>query len=393
MADYGLGSDLGYGDGGLGLGTSGGSSGLGLSGPSDGYFGGVDTNSGGGQGMQGTTDQMFSYDPFYGTPMLGTTSYSLGDLYSQNSGTGLTFDGSYGLQMPNNPYADTGIGFGGQQQEQGFWEKDIGKFIKGLGRAALSTTPAGRVGLLGYDAYQAAQNKNYGGLAQGIVSATTGNGLLGAAAGIGADAYQGKDVSSRVGSTFGSAIGGAAAGPLGAMAGGYLGSKATSGAGGYQDNTISKGTGGGDFDLGGALAGLGSLYQNNRAAKNAESNVQDLNSMFGQNSAYSQQMRQQLERRDAAAGRRSQYGPREVELQAKLAQMAAQYGPNIAKSNMDAQQVAQTRREQNLSALYAMGRDSGFFDYAKNGLSNLFSNNSSTPLYMDSNGSGVSYSV
>jgi len=115
--------------------------------------------------------------------------------------------------------------------------------------------------------------------------------------------------------------------------------------------------------------------------------------MFGQNSAYSQQLRQQLERRDAAGGRRSQYGPREVELQAKLAQMAAQYGPNISQSNMAAQQASQQRRAQNLSTLYAMGRESGLFNQAQDALGGLFSNNQSQPLYFDNNTSGDVYSV
>jgi len=395
MADYSLDSG-GYGDGGLGLGSSGSSGGVGLGAPSGGYFG-DNTISGGGQGLQGTTDQMFSYNPSFGDGYVPSTSYSLGDLYSQNSGQGLTFDGSYGLQMPNNPYADTGVGFGGQARDDDFWSGNMGKFIKGMGRFALSTNPVGRMGLLGYDMYNAAQNKNYGGLAQGLVGAATGNGLLGAAAGIGTDAAMGKNVSGRVGSTLGSVVGGGIAGPLGSMAGGYLGSKASSNSGGYSDNTLGNVRGDGSkglFDNPGQLAaGLGQLYLNNKAAKSAEGNVQNLNSMFGQNSAYSQQMRQQLERRDAAAGRRSQYGPREVELQAKLAEMAAEYGPKIAQSNMAAQQVAQQRRQQNLSSLYAMGRETGLFDMAKNGLTDLFSNNSSTPLYMDSNGSGTSYSV
>jgi hypothetical protein len=149
---------------------------------------------------------------------------------------------------------------------------------------------------------------------------------------------------------------------------------------------------GSGLDVGQLLAGLGSLYMNNQAAKDAGSNVQSLESMFGQNSAYSQQLRQQLERRDAAAGRRSQYGPREVELQAKLAEMAANYGPRISQANMQAQAVKNQRRQQNLSALYAMGRDSGLFGAAQRGLGNLFSSAPSS-LYFDSNTVGDVYSV
>ena len=53
--------------------------------------------------------------------------------------------------------------------------------------------------------------------------------------------------------------------------------------------------------------------------------------MFGQNSAYSQALRQQLARKDAAGGRRSQYGPREVELQARLAELNSRNAPQLQK--------------------------------------------------------------
>lgn len=72
---------------------------------------------------------------------------------------------------------------------------------------------------------------------------------------------------------------------------------------------------------------LATLYTAHRADKDLKQQQGQLNSLFGQNSAYSKQLRQELSRKDAAAGRRSQYGPREVELQAKLAQMNGQLAP------------------------------------------------------------------
>lgn len=61
-----------------------------------------------------------------------------------------------------------------------------------------------------------------------------------------------------------------------------------------------------------------------RNASNLQNQTQGtlntLNNLYGPTSPYATQMRQQLERRDAAAGRRSQYGPREAELAAKLTQ-------------------------------------------------------------------------
>lgn len=79
------------------------------------------------------------------------------------------------------------------------------------------------------------------------------------------------------------------------------------------------------------IGAAGTLYNLNaqRRASNqyrgaVNQQAQSLNDMFSVNSPYAQQMERELARRDAAAGRRSQYGSRSVELQAKLAQAAAQ---------------------------------------------------------------------
>lgn len=76
----------------------------------------------------------------------------------------------------------------------------------------------------------------------------------------------------------------------------------------------------------GGLVGLGLGMNNNRMLGQQIGNLQGL---YGQNSPYATALRQQLERRDAAAGRRSQYGPREVELQAALAGNAARLAPSL----------------------------------------------------------------
>lgn len=52
--------------------------------------------------------------------------------------------------------------------------------------------------------------------------------------------------------------------------------------------------------------------------------INSATALYAPGSAYSEQMRKQLERQDAQAGRRSQYGQREVELAAKLADKQAQ---------------------------------------------------------------------
>ena len=80
------------------------------------------------------------------------------------------------------------------------------------------------------------------------------------------------------------------------------------------------GSGGLNSSVIGALAGA---YLGNKTDNALQGQITNLQQLFGPNSAYATQLKQELERKDAAAGRRSQYGPREVELQARLAQLAS----------------------------------------------------------------------
>lgn len=152
----------------------------------------------------------------------------------------------------------------------------------------------------------------------------------------------------------------------------------------------------------------------------------NLAGMFGPNSAAAQQLRQTLERKDAAAGRRSQYGPREVELLANLTRLQAQAEPSYMAQyiNADAQynqalaqgwnsryqgvmadwQVQNLARQQNLAALqqglqlqgktldsaaqtqaarrqqdmqtlntlFGLGKETGLFDWGQRQLSDWF---------------------
>ena len=138
-----------------------------------------------------------------------------------------------------------------------------------------------------------------------------------------------------------------------------------------------------------------------------------LDKMFGPKSGVALEMRSQLERKDAAAGRRSQYGPREAQLMAALTQLRAQAEPSymnaeVAAANtanqmaasiygtqaqghnsqlqqliglqgamgntnsqalanqFKAQQEADQRRQQTLATLYSMGKDSGAFSWLGN---------------------------
>lgn len=93
--------------------------------------------------------------------------------------------------------------------------------------------------------------------------------------------------------------------------------------------------------------------------------------MYGPDSPYAKQLRQQLERKDAASGRNSQYGPREAQLQALLADKAAGTAGTIGQLTQQSQKLNDQRtqqRNQQLGILLGMGQRSGLF----NGLSGMF---------------------
>jgi len=138
----------------------------------------------------------------------------------------------------------------------------------------------------------------------------------------------GKAWGGKVGGTIGSFFG-PAQGIIGAMAGSQMGTGAFNGMSGTAADASASPTGSGN-DWGGLLAGLYSGYQ---GMKSNQSMLSGLQSLYSQDSPYSQALRQQLARRDAQGGRRSQYGPREVELQAKLAQMASNQIPAMSQMN------------------------------------------------------------
>jgi hypothetical protein len=114
--------------------------------------------------------------------------------------------------------------------------------------------------------------------------------------------------------------------------------------------------------------GLASLYMNNQASKGIGNMLGGLQGLYSQNSPYSQALRQQLERRDAAGGRRSQYGPREVELQAKLAQMASNQIP--AMTNL--MQMQNQQRNQRTMDMLTMFNKAGGGQALGNGLRGLW---------------------
>lgn len=72
------------------------------------------------------------------------------------------------------------------------------------------------------------------------------------------------------------------------------------------------------------------LDQQNLGLRGQMTSIQDqIAALSDPNSAYMQQSRQAIERKDAAAGRNSQWGDREVQLQALLAENSSKYAPGL----------------------------------------------------------------
>ena len=118
------------------------------------------------------------------------------------------------------------------------------------------------------------------------------------------------------------------------------------------------------FNLARSVSSLAGLYSNYKQNKNLSSLASNLAGLYKPGSAYEEQLRKELARRDAAAGRRSQYGPRSVELQARLAEMATRNAPALA------QIYTQQGNAQNnvMKDILDFGNYSGGFKY----LSDLF---------------------
>ncbi len=160
-------------------------------------------------------------------------------------------------------------------------------------------------------------------------------------------------VSGRVGSGMGSAVAGAINPTLagvGGLMGSEYGQEAARAAGQGQPGARPTSSGGTDY---GALgAGLGQVWNRYNTVKDYSTQGNDLASLYGQNSAYAQQLRQTLQRADAARGRRSQAGAREVELQARLADLASRNAPQLQQLT----KAKSDERNKMYADLYSFGR-------------------------------------
>jgi len=154
---------------------------------------------------------------------------------------------------------------------------------------------------------------------------------------------------------------------------------------GYTQNTAASG---GDPSRSGAygnmdnlITGLAGMYGANKANGALKNQINSLTGMYGQDSLYAQTLRSNLERQDARAGRRSQAGSREVQLQAKLAEMASRNSGAVA--NLQGQRNQNNMKK--LNDLLYFGRSSGLFEGAQQGISNWMAQNNN-PNYSNEGG-------
>jgi hypothetical protein len=116
-------------------------------------------------------------------------------------------------------------------------------------------------------------------------------------------------------------------------------------------------------------------YGYNAASKANTDFINNLNSLYSPNSAYAQTLQKQLDARDAATGRRSQYGPRAVELQAALAN-AAQRNSGVLSQALATQNNLLSGNLRNWGTTLG---NSGLGGVIGSGLQSLFGTNTTNP--------------
>lgn len=262
----------------------------------------------------------------------------------------------------------------------GFWDSGFGKLMRGV-------TSLHPVGKLGWAAADLINGRNPLAVGAGMLPGLPGmfargaldyskNGNAGAAVGTQAGGF--------LGGLFGNAVSpglGVVTGPIGANMGRAMGgTPGINGTAGQSQGNANS------FGVNEILSGLGGLYSSNQANKALGANqdaisgqISSLSGMYGPDSPYAKQLRQTLERQDAKAGRNSQYGPREAQLQALLAEKAAGAAStvgNLAGQSETLNRQRTMQRNQQLGILLGMGQRSGLF----NNLSGMFN---SAPAPMD----------
>jgi hypothetical protein len=318
-------------------------------------------------------NESFSIDPdldfSFGYSPSSYNSWSLGE-----TGSGGFLNSGAGTQIPS-------------AFETFFEENPFGKALKfGFG-----LTPAGKAFNLGKGIVNFAQNPTVGG-GVSLASRALG-GLPGAALNAGYQGFGQGNWGPAAGTVAANLVGRATgSGDLATLAGqfannavrGGLGVPSAGGGEMAEQPGVPGGgpTGGGfnmDMDLGSIIqAGMG-LYGASQAGKGlsqasgmnsaVQAEIAKLSDMFSPTGAYANHMREVLARKDAAAGRNSQYGPREAQLMALLADKQAQASQTIGSLANTGQSNALSLQKQKdqllgqrLGLLTNLGRSSGLFN-------------------------------
>lgn len=227
------------------------------------------------------------------------------------------FFGAQGLGNVLGGAAGGGAGAGGSASSGGLGAGAVGGGA-GAGTVGAGGSAASGIGAVGANGMQQV-------IVQGSLPAA-GSGLGGLAGGLGA-------VAGGLGS-----LGSSTAPPESGEFGGEGGNESTSGANGqtsYWDtakdwaDTYQK--------YSGLITGVGDMMKSNQNAKYWKSELEYLKNMYAPNSPEALLMKKQMEAKDAATGRRSQYGQREIELAARLAQARAGIMTSQGYGNMAGQ--------------------------------------------------------
>lgn len=116
-------------------------------------------------------------------------------------------------------------------------------------------------------------------------------------------------------------------------------------------------------DLMGIISGIiGSVGQNKSAGEQRQwldKQMSDINKLYAPGSPEHELLKQEMERKDAAAGRNSQYGPRATDLAAKIAEIKARNIANLAGSTQGNVMNSITADKTSLNSLLAALGKSG----------------------------------
>jgi len=284
----------------------------------------------------------------------------------EDPGSGLGLAGAFNPNASPNGFP---VGPGSGFSLSDMFNSRYGKFARGLLSAANPT-----FGILNglYGLTQAKNGYDVARGALGMAGLGAGPTIAGRAA---IDMAQGKSPIGSIAGGLGAYVGGQTGIPGGSTLGGWAGGQianAFSGAGRSNNTTSTGGTNmnsGGMFGNSGGgngpdwetlLPSLAGIYSDYRGMKSQgdvmkqAGSLGGLSDLFGPNSATAQAMRQNIERRDAAAGRRSQYGPREVELAAMLAKLQAESAPGIMNANTSAANMRMNAEQQRRARMNSM---------------------------------------